>query len=169
MRYIFALLAAIMIVLVGKTIMRQVKNKSKVGELLFRAPSPRKIMSKITIGLAVLWVFIIGTTIVQKQFNEYLLLYIFWLIWTADLAFKNNHGLRVCENGIFLYHDFITWDEFKSATWEKARRGENYFVKLDYTRNLGVEKKRVKYIEVGAEDKKSVEKLLRKHGKSSNR
>ncbi|MCT4662604.1 MAG: hypothetical protein N4A40_12145 [Tissierellales bacterium] len=168
MMYAFAILAAIIIVTVGKNAIRYMMTRSKVGELLYKAKHPRKIMGIITVTLSVMWVFIFAMAIIQKQYNEYLLLYVFWFVWVVDLSFKNTHGLRICENGIQMYQDFISWEEFKSATWEKNRKGNHYFVRLEYIRDMGIEKKLAKYMEVGEEDKKEVEKYLRKHGKNRN-
>lgn len=169
MYYVFAVVAAIMIVIVGKTFIKHAMNKPKAGNLVFKAMHPRKILRMMTIILTGVWVFIIIMTLVQQQINQFLLLYIFWFIWTVDIALKNNHGFRVCENGIFLYQDLITWDEFTSAVWEKAKRGNDFFVKINFVRTKDIEKKYAKYVEISADDKLKVEKLLRKHGKSSNR
>ncbi len=160
MTFVFALMLAVIIVIVGRSIFKFLKNKSKVGQVISQYKTPRKWDKYVLSVLLVVWVVVVAMSFIQKQY-EYLWIYFFWFVWTGELAYRSNSGLKIAEKGIMIYPEVILWEEVTSVVWEQNKKNQNFFMQVRYSRDLGIEKKYTRYFELKEEDKKEIEKQIK--------
>lgn len=165
---LFAVIASIIMVVVGKTFIKHLMDKPKAGNVIKQYQTPKKFTIYIPSVLVFIWVIVIGISIYQKEYT-YMLLYIFWFVWTVEIYFKNRHGIKITENGILMYSAYITWDELTAITWEKNKRTINYYMKINYVKNVGIEKKYNRFFELSEENKIDFEKQIKPKLKKKNK